>query len=249
MPEVLILVLIFFACASVASFTYTLAERRAEKRKSKYSACHNCRKHLKWFELIPVISFLIQFGKCRKCKSKIPVRYLIFELMFGAIGVLLWSYNNSILHNTYYIILTTILLYILYFDILTLEISETSLLVLLGLIILGFIIPLDQFDLLDQLSGLLLPAVFLGLLYFFSQKQLLGFGDIELSAILGFWLGFRLSVLMLFLAFILGGIIASILLLIKVKKVTDPVAFAPFLIIASLIAFFWGEKILNYFYL
>ncbi len=61
------------------------------------SRCFNCGKILKWYELIPILSFLIQFGRCRNCKSKISIQYPLIELLTGIIFLLIFHFQSQ--HN------------------------------------------------------------------------------------------------------------------------------------------------------
>jgi prepilin signal peptidase PulO-like enzyme (type II secretory pathway) len=97
----------------------------------------------------------------------------------------------------------------------------------------------------DILLGGLVGGGFLGLLVGISGEKWMGSGDIMIGLAFGLLTGLRSSVLFLFLAFSLGAIFGLILIAIRGKKIKSEIAFAPFLIIAGIIALLWGDRLIN----
>lgn len=85
--------LAFLMGASIGSFIGVLIDRLPRKESIVFppSHCTNCNHKLKWYENIPVISYIFLGGKCSSCKSKIPFKYFLIEFVFGIIGVLIFS--------------------------------------------------------------------------------------------------------------------------------------------------------------
>ena len=79
------LIVFFILGAILGSFYHVLATRLAEEKSIIYppSHCPDCKHRLKWYELIPIVSYIIQGGKCRKCKKVIPISYLLMEIVTG----------------------------------------------------------------------------------------------------------------------------------------------------------------------
>jgi leader peptidase (prepilin peptidase)/N-methyltransferase len=76
----------------------------------------------------------------------------------------------------------------------------------------------------------------------------MGGGDIKLVAVLGFWFGWVNLLLMMFLAFFVGGLVGSVLLLTGLKKRKDGIAFGPFLVLASFVVSMWGKPLLDWYF-
>ena len=84
--EYFYLIMIFILGSILASFYGVIGYRLPKNEsliKPKYSYCPNCHKRLKWYELIPIFSYIIQLGKCRECKTNIPIMYLFIEIVSG----------------------------------------------------------------------------------------------------------------------------------------------------------------------
>ena len=91
---------VFFILGSVLASFYGVIGERLPKGESilrpKYSYCPNCNKRLKWYELIPIFSYIMQLGKCRKCKKEISPMYLFIEIVTGALfAVSYYSFGIS----------------------------------------------------------------------------------------------------------------------------------------------------------
>jgi len=95
-------------------------------------------------------------------------------------------------------------------------------------------------------AGLFLLIHLLG--FFLLKEEAMGMGDVKLAAGIGAFLGWRIGLICFFISFILGAVVATILLLAHLKKRKDRIPFAPFLVAAALVSLFLGEKLL-YFYL
>jgi leader peptidase (prepilin peptidase)/N-methyltransferase len=83
------------------------------------------------------------------------------------------------------------------------------------------------------------------LIYFISRERAMGLGDVYLSAIMGFLLGWKAGFIALYVAFVTGAIYGLVLILLKRKKLKSQVAFGPFLVTGAIIMLLWGDKILE----
>jgi leader peptidase (prepilin peptidase) / N-methyltransferase len=207
------------------------------------SACPICGKQLKPIELIPVISFLLQKGKCRGCQSRISPIYPVFELLTGILFataplVIGWS-GELVVALT----LISMFMIIIVSDINYMLIPDKILIWFAGIFLLERIIwPLTPWwnSILGAGSGFLLLLIIA-----IISKGGMGGGDIKLYALLGFVLGFKLVLLSFFLSTLYGAIIGGLALLFKVVKRKQPIPFGPFIAAGTLTAYYWGSDLIN----
>lgn len=98
MFEILIGIITFFIGASFGSFLNVVVERfvRGNKPVTGRSACPQCQRTLRWYELLPVISYILQGGRCRSCRYHIPAQYLLMEVLCGVAALyLFWQVMNG----------------------------------------------------------------------------------------------------------------------------------------------------------
>ncbi len=238
------------------------------------SKCFNCNITLKWYELVPILSFIFLKGKCRTCKSYISRQYPIVEFLTGVVFALiaqrqvdLWyiygAFDNGLLYSLvflfYYMFIFSILITIAIYDLRHKIIPDNLaylFIFLSSLKLLSFFYVCNKLDLnthviLDLLSPLILFLIFASLWYFSGGKWM-GFGDAKLVFGIGALLGFAYGISAIILAFWAGALWGIFLILRRKidpdsKKVTmsTQIPFAPFLILALAIVFFWKIDILG----
>lgn len=215
------------------------------------SSCGSCKKKLSWYELIPLVSFFIQAGRCRSCKVRLSWQYPIVEFLAGllSLGVYLTFAHLLFLAPTLFIVwylgmfaLWSVLLVIAVYDVRHTIIPDSLLLVALGITILLLTVqyfPSVIMVLYYLLLGILLAVPF-GLIFFFSKGKYIGFGDVKLTALIGVMLGLWSGVTAVLAGIYLGAIISIILMITKRKKYTlkTEIPFGPFLIIGAALVFF-----------
>jgi leader peptidase (prepilin peptidase) / N-methyltransferase len=207
------------------------------------SACPKCKHTLTPLELIPVLSYLIQGGKCRKCKSRISPLYPIMELLTGILFVIVplaLGWTNEIWVGW---TLVSLFIIITVSDIKYMLIPDKILLFFAGIFLVERIfIPLSPWW--DSLLG---AAVGFSLLLLISivSKGGMGGGDIKLYALIGFVLGTKLVLMSLFISTLLGALIGIIGIMIGAFERKKPIPFGPFIAVGTLIAYFYGNTIFN----
>ncbi|MEI6040262.1 MAG: prepilin peptidase [Candidatus Berkelbacteria bacterium] len=211
------------------------------------SHCPKCKKDLVWFELIPVLSFVLLWGKCSKCKVKISWQYPLVEAGTALVFALIYTFFGFSLISLFLALISCLLIVALVYDILYLEISDSLILIAAGLWLVYLLIFHFDVSILNYIYGALTLGGFLGVMVFVSKEKWMGEGDIWLGALLGFILGWPNILVGSFLAFFIGAIVGIVLLVLKVSKLKDQLAFAPFLILGFWIALFWGEKIISWY--
>ncbi len=208
------------------------------------SHCPGCGRSLTPWELIPVISFIIQGCRCKGCNRQISWRYPVVELLTAAVFAAIFTRFSGIdfyIHVLFY----GVMIVILFIDLENQIIPNSLVLLLLGLSLLVQLFWPVQPWTTALLGGLLGGSLFL-LLAIVSRGGM-GGGDIKLVTVLGFWFGWASLLLVLFLAFLGGGLVGGILLLTGLKKRKDGIAFGPFLVLASFIVTMWGKQLLGWY--
>lgn len=247
--NVIIAIYIFIIGTIMGSFFNVVAHRLSNNESiiKPGSHCESCQHLLKWYELIPIISFLIQGGRCRQCHTKLSWWYPLIEIITGLFY--LFSYLYFGLSPDFFIslVISSVLVITCITDFNYLIILDEPLVIGSILIIVITLITSGLVDtLIAILSGLLL-FFFMLLVKILGDKafkrESLGGGDIKLSFFIGLSLGYKLAFVNLVLASILTLPIAFYYL---VKYKDREVPFGPFLIISNFIIFIFASPILEF---
>lgn len=245
-------ILIFLYGILIGSFLNVCIYRipRGESIIFPSSHCPNCKTNLKWYDLVPVISFIIYRGKCRYCKGEISLQYLFVELFNPIIYLVLFYKFNFSIDFIFYTFIFSILIIIMMIDLKEMIIQDN---LVIRIFILSIIYKLSNYilykvpiNLIDSIGGLMLSGGIFILIILISQGGM-GGGDVTLIGALGFILGVKYIILTIFLSFILGAIISIFLLITKIKGRKDPIPFGPFIILGFIITLFWGEVLINWY--
>ncbi|MEH7417119.1 prepilin peptidase [Neobacillus drentensis] len=210
------------------------------------SACPNCGHQLTPFELIPVLSYMLQKGKCRGCQSRISPIYPFFELLTGILFALApyvigWS-GELVIALTF----ISMFMIITVSDIHYMIIPDKILLWFAGIFLLERIIwPLHPWwdSLLGAVTGFLLLLIIAVV-----SKGGMGFGDVKLYALIGFVVGFKMVLLSFFLSTLFGAVIGGLALLLRIVKKRQPIPFGPFIAAGTLTAYFWGTELIDLYF-
>lgn len=207
------------------------------------STCPVCKEKIKWYDNVPILSYVALGGKCRVCKTKISIQYPLIELLTGILFMFVYfKFGYSILSLKYFLFVS-ILISLAIIDVKSyfLPDSLTFTLILFGILSAG--ITNSGFEL-SFIGGACYAFPFL-LIYGFGEyifkKEAMGFGDIKLAAGIGCFLGYsRFFNLYLFITitFVLGAIVSLSLIRLKIKERTGQIAFAPYLAISGVIMMF-----------
>ena len=247
--NIIIAIYIFIIGTIMGSFFNVVAHRLSNNESiiKPGSHCESCQHLLKWYELIPIISFLIQGGRCRQCHTKLSWWYPLIEIITGLFY--LFSYLYFGLSPDFFIslVISSVLVITCITDFNYLIILDEPLVIGSILIIIITLITSGLVDtLIAILSGLLL-FFFMLLVKILGDKafkrESLGGGDIKLSFFIGLSLGYKLAFVNLVLASILTLPIAFYYL---VKYKDREVPFGPFLIISNFIIFIFASPILEF---
>lgn len=207
------------------------------------SHCMTCGWKLKWYDMVPVFSWLVLGGKCRNCKSKISVQYPIIEGVNGILYVMICAVNGLEWSSVIYCFMASALLVLSIIDWRTYEIPFG---INVFLFVLGIAMTiLDRGNLVEHLIGMICVSGLLGILYLLTGGRAIGGGDIKLMFACGLILGWKL----ILLAFFLGCIIGSVVHIIRmsVKKAGRMLAMGPYLSAGIFLAALWGNAWINWY--
>lgn len=219
------------------------------------SKCFSCGKNLKWYELVPLLSFLFQKGKCRNCKSKISWQYPLVELLAGVMfALVIWVFPpvtvQASFTTVYYIFITCLLLVIIVYDIKH-KIIPDQMVYLFGTVSLLklFISPDFHFimpSIYAILAGPILALPF-ALLFFLSGGTWMGFGDAKLVLGIGWTLGIVNGISAIILAFWIGSVISVIWMYIVFRKLKSKheIPFGPYLVLGMYLVLLFNIQVID----
>ncbi len=238
-------ILIFLLGLTVGSFLNVVVCRLETKEPiiSGRSHCPQCGALLKWFDLIPILSFLIQKGKCRYCKKKISWQYPIVEIATALLFLLIFNFQFSIsnqfsifnfqtLNLLYYLTIISFLIVIFVYDLRHYIIPDK---IIFPAILIALI-----FDWSNILSAILASSFFLSLVLI-SQGKWMGGGDVKLAILMGLVLGWPNILLALFLSFVSGALVGLALVAQGKKSLKSQIPFGPFLAGATILVMIYGQ--------
>lgn len=259
----MIYTLIFIFGASIGSFLNVVI-LRYNSGKSIFkggSYCFFCSKKLKWYELAPILSFLVLRGRCRGCRSKISWQYPVVEIVTGSLFLLIFNFKFSLLRqgfegqaifSLFYVwLLASLLIVIAVYDFRHKIIPNKIVWLFNGLVLLLVLRSFNEGGdfWLSFLSGLAFSSFF-AFLWLVSRGKWMGFGDAKLALGLGWLLGPTQTVSAFLISFWLGAVVGIILMIFAKSKysIKSQIPFGPFLIIGALVSFLLDINILNWIY-
>jgi len=251
----MIYLLIFILGSIVGSFLNVCIYRmpRNESIVSPGSRCTSCKGPIPWYDNIPFLSYIFLGGKCRSCKARISFRYFAVEFITVLAFLTLFAYFGFSHKFWIFSLLASSLIVVTFID---MEFQIIPDRISVGGIFLGILAsifipalhnsPTWKGSLAVSVSGALTGA---GLIYLTGvlgklafKKESMGGGDVKLMAMLGAFLGWRMAILIFFLAPFFGSPAGVYL---KFKKKTDIIPYGPYISIASFVTMIWGQAILN----
>lgn len=212
------------------------------------SRCPNCNHVIGLFENIPVISYLLLAGKCKQCKTPIPKRYPIIEMLTGMLsGVIAYYFGFEwICLGALLLTWSLIALTFIDFDHQLLPDSITLPLLWLGIVFNLFNhFTTLQSSVIGAIAGYLSLWLVFQTFKLITGKEGMGYGDFKLLAALGAWLGWSLLPSIILLSSLVGAVVGITLLALRQHQRDIPIPFGPYLAAAGWIALVWGDTINN----
>lgn len=212
------------------------------------SSCPHCKKKIKFYDNIPLVSFILLRGKCRYCKARISFSYPLVELL-TPLGFLLLYHQHSLSLFFFASCLFASALILLgfidfYHQILPDEITLPGL-----LLVLIYSIFRPDLSLRQALIGAVVGAGFLLLVYavyyLLRKKEGLGMGDVTMMLMIGAFLGWRQTLFSLILASFVGALVGAFLIVFKKKDLQYSLPFGSFLAAAAFASLLWGQRVIS----
>ena len=247
--------ILFFIGGAIGGSFLNVVIYRLPQRLSLFqprSHCTHCKAKIPFYRNIPLVSFILQRGKCKKCNGQISPQYPLVELITGVV----WSWCFLNLEGTeavLTVLLFSTLITIAWIDGSTMNIPLNLILFALGVEIVGFL--LGNISLREALGGAFVGVICLGLImlltFLLTKRQGMGFGDLQLGLVLGIWLGSVNMALTLFGASFISLLVWLGISARKGLNKNRALPFAPFLIFSAglvfVIDFYLGVRIIQFF--
>ena len=222
------------------------------------SFCDKCKRKISWFDNIPLVSYLVLAGKSRCCKAKITFYYPLVEFLTGVVFAALPYFTNLCFKSSSCIVnnfgsksivfmafVFVLLILIFLIDLLTLTIPDYLTFLFFGLV-LFFSFFSGAGDIYARLFAGFVSATFLLVIVFITKGKGMGLGDVKLAIPVGYFLGYPNAFVWLYVSFLVGGLVAIILVVGRMAKLKGRIAFGPFLVIGLLITMVIGDSLAGY---
>jgi len=239
--------------AALGSFLNVLIYRLPEEKSIIFPAsnCPHCGKPIRFYDNIPVISFILLKGRCRACRGKISFRYPLVELITAVLSLLLfWKFGLTFKYLFSFIFICALIVitfidldYQIIPDVITLP--GIPIFFLAALIVMGL-----RFQ--DAFLGFLLGGGCLYVIAFVyelvTKREGMGGGDIKLLAMMGAFLGWQSLLFILLVSSLLGAVVGIAVMMIKGQDMKYAVPFGPFLSLAAVAYIFFGDTAMRLFF-
>lgn len=207
------------------------------------SHCMHCGYQLRWYDLIPLFSWLALGGKCRSCKTNISVQYPVIEALNGVLYLIIFWRCGVCVETLLYCLMASALLALSVIDFRTFEIPVGFNIFIAGLGLVRVLTDLSNWK--EYAVGVFVISVPLYMIYIITKGRGIGGGDIKLMAASWLLLGWQCNIL----AFIMGCIIGSAVHLLRMRltKANHVLAMGPYLSIGIYICALWGTQMLEWY--
>lgn len=244
--------LVFIFGLAIGSFCNVVIHRLAHGGSIIFdrSRCPQCGHTLSWYELIPVLSFMLQRGKCRQCHARISWQYPLVEASAGFLFLYIYAFLPAYYHGWemgYLFFTFSALLIIFVFDLKYYIIPNVVVYPLIGAAIIQLFSGGRYFPPQYPIVSALAVSGFFCALYLISRGTWIGFGDVKYGIFMGLFLGFPLVAVGWFFSYLLGAIVGSALIVLRRKGLKNEIPFGPFLIAGTSIAYFFGRDIIQWY--
>lgn len=252
MQPALFIIAAFILGTIIGSFLNVCIVRLPQNASIAFPASHcpHCNAAIRFYDNIPLLSYILLSGRCRACRAPISLRYFLVELLMGVLMALLFFHFGPSLVFLLSAVFTAALVVITFIDLQHQIIPDRISLPGIPLAFLcSFAVPWTNW--LDSLLGILVGG---GILYAFAlgyylltKKEGMGGGDIKMLAMIGAFLGWKGALATLMLAAVAGSLIGLMLIAVKGKNFKYAVPFGPFLALGAFCALLYGESLISWY--
>lgn len=242
-PIIVFTIIIFILGLLIGSFLNVCIYRIPLKEDIavERSHCMKCGHVLKWYELVPLFSWLIQGGKCRSCKQKISIQYPLVEAGNALAWLAILFVYGFRIETILFCLCASCMIVISVIDERTKEIN-LGLNLFIGALGIARLI-FDRQNWLYYLIGMFSVSIFLLIIVIVSKERAMGLGDVYLMAAAGLLIGWKHAILALIIGCVLGSIIHIIR--IKVSKKEHLLAFGPYLCAGIYLTILFGNPLID----
>ena len=259
----MILVIFLFSGLMIGSFLNVLIYRlRTVDTIMGRSHCPYCKKMIRWYDNIPLFSFILLGAKCRDCEGKISWQYPVVEfftgLIFAITGYYFFDQNliYSYWETIFYLVVFSLFIVLFVYDWLYMEVPILIFWIILGIIVLKLVVSLYlelgmgvsffASELFYALLGGFGAWILFFSLVFFSKEKWMGWGDVYIGLLMGLLLGWPGVLLGLLLSFCLGSIYSIGLMMLKKVDSKTQVPFVPFIVLGTFISIFLMQEFTDF---
>jgi len=214
------------------------------------SHCPNCKKPIRFYDNIPLISYFLLRGKCRYCKKPISFQYPLIEGITALSSLFLIIKFGPSLSYLFYFAFVAALIVITVIDLYHQIIPDAISLPGIGVGLLASLL-IPQITLFNSLIGILLGGGSLFIVATFYQwlfkREGMGGGDVKLLAMIGAFLGWKAVLLTILLSSLIGSVTGILMMVVKGKDFKYAIPFGPFLSLGAVISLFYGEEIVRWY--
>lgn len=239
---------IFFLFGTIfGSFFMVVGIRLPQKISfaNERSKCPACHYQLAWYDNIPILSYLLLKGHCRKCRYSISYLYPLTEATTGFLFTLCYWHAATPTEMLLSLLFISLLILIIITDLYYMVIPNKLLaLFLFAFILVRLIEPLNPWW--DSVAGALTGFLIIFIVILWN-KEAMGAGDMKLMAVLGVVLGFSHIITTFLLACISGAVIGIVLLRFSIIQRNKPFPFGPFIALGALLSYFSGDILIHWY--
>ena len=241
------ILIIFLLGLIIGSFLNVVIYRIPLKKSIifPYSYCPYCETELPYYDLIPLISYFVNKGKCRYCNENISIQYPIVELLTALLFLLTFLKYGLNSEFIIFLLLISSLIIVSFIDfkhqIIPNEITFTF--IPLGLILSLFF---NHISFINSMLGLIIPA---GVLLFiaFIYKKGMGIGDVKLIGMIGVFIGWKYALISIFIGALLGSIYGIFMMVTNNMIRKTQIPFCPFISTGAIIMILYGNNLINWY--
>ena len=247
------IVVAFLAGLIVGSFLNVCIVRIPAEESIAFpgSHCPGCGHAIRWYDNIPVLSYLVLGGRCRDCDGEIPVRYPLVEMITGLLFAAIWAYGFEPRVAVLFSILGAGYVAITFIDVDHKIIPDVITIPALW-IAPAVALVVGQLTLKSSLIGLAVGGGFLWAIaagYELVRKQEgMGFGDVKLLAMVGAYQGWEAALFALVIGSVIGTVVGLLLMILRRGRLDMEIPFGPFLVAGALMHMFGGPALLDWYF-